>query len=384
MRCVGSPTIADDRHVPPEYAEVLGVPFSFAQTATARPASHRRASPASDPCATGAISKSASRVLDGYRVDFPAHGRMKPEFDEDQQVRAESGHDCDPHGQTEPVRRAEAIPFDLEGNAERLRMQVGHLRRRWATPCATYFKDNDGNVEVWRYPRAGEGSTETVVRATCLSTRGNSPKQYLKWQQFADTSRRQNLISPRLGGCGRQSTGHELLLPILDTHNPEGSTNARRLHHVEEADLRDEARAARSPMWSPDSEWEARFRRASSSGMDDLVLSYVKNHGLAFRDPLSSDGQERLSLPCPTSSLTLDDGRGRGEPAHTWSSRCKALNATIRTRPRPTPRRRCGCRRSTIWGGSDAGLWLEYHGSAGTIYDEASRQRTMPRRRAEA
>jgi type III restriction enzyme len=230
---------------------------------------------------------------------------MKPEFDETSKF--ELTPDMIPTTTTNEPFVGESIQFDLKGNAERLRIRsvifdvAGHTLR-------TYFKDDEGNVEVWRYPEL-VNATETWFEQY-LVTRGNVPKQYMKWRQFADTAARL-IYQAAARGLKNEPDAAELQLPILDTFNPEGSTNQVGFTTSKKLIFD----TTRSPVTHVvgDSGWELAFAEKLEQ-MDDLVLSYVKNHALHFEIPYWWDGQERHYRP--DYILKVDDGHGAENPLY--------------------------------------------------------------------
>jgi type III restriction enzyme len=289
---------------PVEYADVLGIPFTFAQTGGNN-------APKPPPRITHVKSRRDRPDLEvrfprvqGYRVVFPRR-RMKPEFDETSKF--ELTPDMIPTTTTNEPFVGESIQFDLKGNAERLRIRsvifdvAGHTLR-------TYFKDDEGNVEVWRYPEL-VNATETWFEQY-LVTRGNVPKQYMKWRQFADTAARL-IYQAAARGLKNEPDAAELQLPILDTFNPEGSTNQVGFTTSKKLIFD----TTRSPVTHVvgDSGWELAFAEKLEQ-MDDLVLSYVKNHALHFEIPYWWDGQERHYRP--DYILKVDDGHGAENPLY--------------------------------------------------------------------
>ena len=83
--------------------------------------------------------------------------------------------------QIEPLI-GEGITFDLRQDADKLRLKsvifdvAGLLLR-------DKFKDQDGNLEVWRYPELVK-ITERWF-AECLVCKGDFRPQFLKWRSLA-------------------------------------------------------------------------------------------------------------------------------------------------------------------------------------------------------
>ena len=134
---------------PVEYAEVLGVPFSFARAVAAmsRPAAAARHA-RQGRWRTAASSEIRFPGVEGYRVRFPRRP-LKPVFDEDSRHGAEPGHDVPNVTEQRAGRRGRRSRSTCEG-CRAAADEVGDLRRGGRS-CAK-VPDEDGNVEVWRYP----------------------------------------------------------------------------------------------------------------------------------------------------------------------------------------------------------------------------------------
>jgi type III restriction enzyme len=267
---------------PVEYAEVLGVPFSFARGGGGSD------TPQPPPRVTRvtALEERRGREIrfpnvEGYRIVFPRRP-LKPNFTED------SGMELTPDDvpnvtEHEPLI-GEAIKFDLRRDAEQLRLKsvvfdvAGLLLRE-------KFRDEDGNLEVWRYPE--------LVRITeqwfdeCLTTRGKTPKQYLKWKPLAlravgriYTALIGSLTDPADGSRGR-------LLPIINPLNPEGST--RHVDFTTSKQTLIPTTLSHVNFVVYDKDWEAGFTERLEK-LGDIVRSYIKNHGLFFEVPYEYSG----------------------------------------------------------------------------------------------
>jgi type III restriction enzyme len=285
-------------HFPVEYADVLGIPFTFAQSS--------KVALIKPPARLTHVKSRKDRPdleirwprVEGYRVVFPRRP-LRPEFTNDS--RFELTPDKIPTVTVSEPFVGEELKFDLKGNAERLRLKsvifdvAGHTLRK-------YFRDEAGEIEVWRFPE--------LVRITgrwfeeCLVVRGNVPKQYMKWRTLGDQAadKIHNAVARSIKDAPA-GQGHQL--PILDPYNPEGSTN-----HV---DFTTSKRLISTTTNSPlthvvgDSEWELSFAEKLEM-MGDVVVSYVKNHGLHFEIPYVFENEERRYRPDYV--LKVDDGYG--------------------------------------------------------------------------
>jgi type III restriction enzyme len=282
---------------PVEYAEVLGVPFSFARGGGNEP-------PPLPPriIRVKALEERRERFeirfpnVEGYRVVFPRKP-LQPVFTKD------SGMELTPDDvpnvtQSEPLI-GEGITFDLRKDAEQLRMKsvvfdVAGLLLREKLPD-----------QVWRYPE--------LVRITerwfdeCLTTRGKTPKQYLKWRPLAQRAV-DRIFRALVGSLTEPADGSRgQLLPIVNPLNPEGSTRhvdfttsklaliATTLSHVNYVVY--------------DKDWEAGFTERLEK-LGDVVVSYVKNHSLHFEVPYEYGGETYRYRP----DFIVRLGRDGAEP----------------------------------------------------------------------
>jgi type III restriction enzyme len=267
---------------PVEYAEVLGVPFSFARGGGGE-------APQPPPRVTRvrALGDRPDREIrfpnvESYRVVFPRKP-LTPKFTED------SGMELTPDDvpnvtEHEPLI-GEGFTFDLRKDAEQLRMKsvifdvAGLLLRE-------KFRDEDGNLEVWRYPE--------LIRITeqwfneCLATRGKTPKQYLKWRPLAlrAIGKIWNALVGSLTEPGDGSRG--LLLPIVNPLNPEGST--RHVDFTTSKQTLIPTTLSHVNYVVYDKDWEAGFTERLET-LGEVVLSYVKNHSLLFEVPYEYGGE---------------------------------------------------------------------------------------------
>ncbi len=289
---------------PVEYADVLGIPFTFAQSgkrATIKPPARithvrtRRDRPD--------LAIRWPRV-EGYRMVFPPRP-LRAEFSSD------SDFDLTPDMVAMRMENesfiGDSITFDLRRHSEKLRLKAvifdvaAHTLNR-------FFKDADGNTEIWHYPE--------LVRITerwfdqHLHCHGECRKQFLKWRPLADLAAEKirNAVARSLEGESG-SSGH--LLPILDAYNPEGSTDIVDFTTSKTLIFA----AANSPVTHVvgDSEWELALAERLER-MDGVVLSYVKNDGLHFDIPYRLENREGRYRP--DYILKLDDGRGPSDPLH--------------------------------------------------------------------
>ena len=285
-------------HFPVEYADVLGVPFSFAQQGTAT-------APKPPPRVTRvrAMEDRGDREIrfpnvEGYRVVFPRNP-LKPVFTADSRLVL-TPDDIPMVTHNEPLI-GEGITFDLRQDADKLRLKsvifdvAGLLLRE-------RMKDADGNLEVWRYPE--------VVRITeqwfaqCLECKGDFRPQFLKWHSLAIRAV-EKIARAILPPAEEAANG---LLPVLNAYNPEGTTRHVDFTTSKMTIFKTRPDKCQLNYVVYDRDWEAGFAERIE-GMPE-VLAYVKNHSLNFEVPYDYKGSTRKYRP----DYIVRVANGGGEP----------------------------------------------------------------------
>jgi type III restriction enzyme len=262
---------------PVEYAEVLGVPFSFAQQGQAT-----APKPPPRVMRVRAMEDRAQREIrfpnvEGYRVVFPRRA-LKPVFTHDSRLVL-TPDDIPTVTQSEPLI-GEAITFDLRQDTDKLRLKsvifdvAGLLLRE-------KFKDADGNLEVWRYPELVRITEQWF--AECLDCKGDFRRQFLKWRSLAIRAVEKIWRAVLPSKEEQRKGGQTVLLPVLNAYNSEGSTR-----HVDFTTSKMTLLSTRPDKCHLnyvvyDRDWEAGFAERIE-GMNE-VISYVKNHNLHFEVP---------------------------------------------------------------------------------------------------
>jgi type III restriction enzyme len=273
---------------PVEYADVLGVPFSFAQQGS-------KTAPKPPPRVTRvrAMDGRAEREIrfpnvEGYRVLFPRKP-LKPAFSADSRLVL-TPDDIPTVTQSEPII-GEPITFDLRQDADKLRLKsvvfdvAGLLLRQ-------RFKDADGNLEVWRYPELVRITEQWF--ADCLECKGGFRPQFLKWHSLAMRAVEKiwRAILPPTDGA---ANGNPALLPILNAYNTEGSTRHVDFTTSKVTILKTRPDKCHLNYVVYDRDWEAGFAERIE-GMPE-VIAYVKNHSLNFEVPYDYKGDTRKYRP---------------------------------------------------------------------------------------
>jgi type III restriction enzyme len=275
-------------HFPVEYADVLGVPFSFAQQGSST-------APKSPPRVTRirAMEDRAEREIrfpnvEGYRVIFPRKP-LRPEFTADSHLVL-TPDDIPMVTHNEPLI-GEGITFDLRQDADKLRLKsvifdvAGLLLRE-------RLKDADGNLEVWRYPEL-IGITEQWF-AECLECKGDFRPQFLKWHSLAIRAV-EKIWRGILPSTKEAANSHTILLPVLNAYNTEGTTQHVDFTTSKMTIFKTNPEKCHLNYVVYDRDWEAGFAERIE-GMSE-VLSYVKNHSLNFEVPYDYKGSTRKYRP---------------------------------------------------------------------------------------
>jgi type III restriction enzyme len=284
----------------PEYADVLGIPFSFIpanSTPDYKPPKKQTRVEAVDGREQQAIS--FPRVL-GYRVVMPA-GRLNATF------TAESRMTIDPN-----MAPAEAINAGVAGEEVRLSLDdlglvrystiafhlAGRTLDRW-------FRDADSNAKPWLFP-----SLLAITRrwmAQCLHVAPGAHAAYLLWPAVSD-----NAANNIYRACLEPNDQETTLRPILDPYNPVGSSGHVGFNTTKDNFWTPRATRCHINLIVCDGDWEA----AAAQILDNhpAVLRYVKNDHLGFEVPYEYAGQEHRYRP--DFIAALNDGRGAEDPLH--------------------------------------------------------------------
>jgi type III restriction enzyme len=284
----------------PEYADVLGIPFSFIPANSApdyKPPKKQTRVEAVEGREAQEIR--FPRVL-GYRVVLPP-GRLKATFSAESRLTIDPG-----------MAPSEAINAPIVGEEQRLSLDdlgsvrpatlafhvAKHAAKRW-------FIDADGKPKPWLFP-----SLLAITRRwmdECLHVAPGAHAAYLMWDTIADLA-----AGPIYRACVESESGETSLRPMLDPYNETGSSK-----HVGFSTTKDnfwESRAARCQvnLIVCDGDWEA----AAAQILDEhpAVLRYVKNDHLGFEVPYEYGGKEHHYRP--DFIAVLDDGHGPDDPLH--------------------------------------------------------------------
>ena len=283
----------------PEYAEVLGIPFSFVPANSA--ADYTPPKKATRVFAVtperDALEIRFPRVL-GYRVVLPP-GRLTERFTEESRLTV-----------TPDMAPPDAINAPFVGETLRLSLDdmkaqrdatiafhlAGHTLERW-------FKDGEGNRKPWLFP-----SLLAIARrwmAECLTCTGGTFPAYLLWRDVGDMA-----AEKIYRACVETEPGGASLVPILDPYNPEGSSRYVKFATTKTNFWETAPSRCHINLVVCDGDWEAACAQALEAMPE--VLRYVKNDRLGFEVPYEHGGQDHVYRP--DFIAVLDDGAGPEDP----------------------------------------------------------------------
>lgn len=278
-----------------EYADVLGIPFDF----TAKPV----IAPPQPPRETvhvRAVRPERDHLeirfprVEGYRVELPSE-KLSAEFTDDSTLVL-TPDIVGPSITRNQGIIGEGIDLNLK-HLDQVRRStlLFHLTKRL---IETKWRDPGEEPKLHLF-----GDLKAIARQWLdnhLVCRGDTFPAQLMYQELAD------MACERItNGITRKLIGEYPIKAVLDSYNPEGSTNFVSFNTSKK--LRWETSPDRSHInWVIlDSDWEAEFCRVAES--HPKVKAYVKNHNLGFEVPYRYGSETRRYLP--DFIVDIDDGR---------------------------------------------------------------------------
>jgi type III restriction enzyme len=273
----------DAGHFYPEYAEVYGVPFSFI------PAQGGPTPPPAKPVTRvraleerSALEMRFPRLL-GYRYDLPPE-TLTYKFTADSRLTL-STLDVPTETHNAPIV-GESSSHTLDDLKKR-REQEAEFRVAQVV-LETYFRDDDGNLKQWLFPRLL--SITKAWRRECLTLKDDTFPQLLLWIEFATRAAEkiyQSIVS--------SASGEKLLKPILYPYDNEGTT---RFVDFDTARPVYSTRADKchiSHVVADTDSWEQKL--AHTLEHIDEVDAYCKNHNVGFTIPYTINGENKNYYP---------------------------------------------------------------------------------------
>lgn len=277
-----------------EYADILGIPFSFtAEPVVSVPAAPRKLTRIQALRERAELEIAFPRV-EGYRVDLPAE-RLTATFTADSQLVLTP----------ETVGPAKVLMSGVVGAQETLDAADAFRTMRPSTLSfeltkrllETRLREPGGDLPVHLF-----GQAQRVVRqwldGDYLVAKG-VPRAAVLYPQLAERA-----VELIYLGCQRAVPGEGRIKAVLDPYNPTGSTRFVSFTTSKDVFTTDPARSHVSHVVL-DSEWEAELARVLEA--HPRVRSYVKNQGLGFEVPYRDGAVPRRYRP--DFLVRLDDGR---------------------------------------------------------------------------
>ncbi len=277
-----------------EYADVLGIPFDF----TARPVP-APPKPPRETIHVKAVRPERDELeitfprVQGYRVELPEE-RLTAKFNDDSIL------ELTPDLIGPSITRNEGIIGEgVDLNLKHL----GDMRPSTIlynlTSRLLYTKWRDPGEEPKLYLF---GQLKRITKQwieTCLVCKGGTYPAQLMYLQLAD------MACERItAGITRSFMGQQPIKAMLDSYNPEGSTNHVNFNTSKKTRWQTDPRKSHINWVICDSDWEAEFCRVAEA--HPKVRCYVKNQGLGFEVPYKYGSEMRTYIP--DFIVQVDDG----------------------------------------------------------------------------
>jgi type III restriction enzyme len=263
----------------PEYADVLGIPFSFVPANSAT--DYKPPKPSTPVRAVlperEALEIRFPRVL-GYRVVMPP-GRLLATFSPES--RFSITPDMAPPDAINAPFVGENIKLSLEEMASQRDVTVafhlaGYTLDRW-------FRDEEGNRKPWFFPSLLAITRRWMVE--CLTCIGGTFSAYLLWRDVGDKAAERIYRA-----CIEHNEDARTLRPIMDPYNEIGSSKYISFSTTKANFWHTDAKRCQIDLVVCDGNWEAACAQELEAMPE--VLRYVKNDRLGFEVPYEHGGKD--------------------------------------------------------------------------------------------
>ena len=281
----------------PEYADVFGVPFDFAQGSDVPPPPPPKPQTRIrhlDERANLAITYPRIR---GYKVK-PPEEKLIANFDENSGLPI-TPQDAPPSTQQEGIIGEGAF------------MTLEQLQKRRMNEVVFYLAAYTAQKHFAGSGQVAPAIFRDLVPITrlwlrdYLTCKGGTFPQYLLWASIA-----RNAAERIYRACVRtEGDGEEVLLPVVDPFSPEGSTFYVDFFSRNKSLWETREDKSHINIAVCDRGWEMIFCELLES--DSGVFSYTRNIGLGFEVPYLHGNQEKSYLP--DFIALIDDGNGKGD-----------------------------------------------------------------------
>ena len=278
----------EDGQFRPEYADVLGVPFSFMPANSAKDFSP----PKSRTRVFADEARPAPEIrfprVDGYRVVFP-NGRLAGTFTQDSHLRLGADVPIPKETEVDPLVGLSNV-IDLSDLDAVREQTIAYMLAKRALERWTRMAENDGNEPTFLFPQFLAVARRWL--SECLDLRDRRTVGYLSLAGYRDEA-----VKRIVRACAKSLTtaGSEEIRPVMNAFNPEGSSKHVDLYTTKQTLLQTSEAKCQVNYVVWDSDWEAAF--AERLERIAKVRGYVKNHGLGFEVPYVFMGEEQLYRP---------------------------------------------------------------------------------------
>jgi type III restriction enzyme len=276
----------------PEYAEVLGVPFTFLSTA----GKGRVRAPKPVLVVRSMPERSDLRIefphVIGYRYELPVE-RLTATFDE-RSVLELSAREVPTKTELDPIVGQMNL-LELPLREHRLQTVAFALAKR---TLDTYFQDDSGDQRPWLFPQLVDISRRWIAECVTPYLGDNAFEQMLLIAEWSHAAAEKIHRAIAMGTAGEQR-----LIPTLRPYDEIGSTDSV---WFETTKTCYDTRKSHVNRVAQDSGWETELA-AKLEAMDEVV-SYVKNQQLNFKIPYSFEG--RAANYVPDFLIRIRDGNG--------------------------------------------------------------------------
>ena len=287
--------VEEDGKFAPEYADVFGVPFTFAtgtKTVDIKPPRSQYRVHAQHDRAHAAISFPRVR---SYTVRIPDK-KLVATFSENSRLT---------------IKREDAPPETQQQSiiGEGVCMTLDHLKKHReneivfhiAAETSRLFSDDKGAISPAHF-RDLVPITRRWIKDYLSCTGGTFP-QYLLWKVNAMRAAERIRLA-----CIAEDAGDEVIIPVVDKFTPEGSS-----FHIDfftSKLLRFEGSPAKCHVNLAvcDSSWELNFCQLLDN--ESAVHAWIRNDGLGFEIPYIDKDESHIYLP--DFIVLIDDGSERG------------------------------------------------------------------------
>jgi len=276
----------------PEYAEVLGVPFTFlSATKPGRPRSPKPISEVRALPERSHLRIEFPRVV-GYRFEMPTE-RIEARFDE-KAILELSTREVPTRTDLDPIV-GEMNLLELPLRDQRMNTVQFAIAKR---TLDNYFRDEDDNARPWLFPQLVNITRRWIDE--CVTTGDNAYPQMLllaEWSHAAAEKIHRAIVSG--------TAGEKRLIPTLRPYDPIGSTDDV---YFETTKTTYDTEKSHVNRVAQDSGWETELA-AKLEDMDEVV-SYVKNQSLNLKIPYTFEGRAANYVPDFLIRLRDRDSRG--------------------------------------------------------------------------